>query len=122
MRQFDSDGDGQVSIEEALEGFDGLQADEQRFREVIVEPSFSSFDLIDTDHDGAITAEEYRSYLVALTVDEATAETAFPHLDLDGDGLLSRDEFVQLTEEYYTSDDPDAAGSWSYGKSPSGAS
>lgn len=121
LRQFDSDGDGQVTIEEALEGFDGLHADEQRFREVIVEPSFSSFDLIDTDHDGAITAEEYRSYLVAMTVDEATAETAFAHLDLDGDGLLSRDEFVQLMEEYFTSDDPDAVAGWLFGKSPSDA-
>jgi hypothetical protein len=52
-----------------------------------------------------------------MSIDEATAQTAFPHLDLDGDGLLSRDEFVQLTEEYYTSDDPDAVGGWLYGKS-----
>ena len=121
LRQFDSNGDGQVSIEEALAGFDGLHADQQRFREVIVEPAFSSFDLIDTDHDGAITADEYCSFLVAMSIDEAIARTAFPHLDLDGDGLLSREEFVQLTEEYYTSEDPDAAGGWLYGKPPSGA-
>jgi Ca2+-binding EF-hand superfamily protein len=56
-----------------------------------------------------------------MTVDEATAQTAFAHLDLDGDGLLSRDEFVQLTEEYFTSDDPDAVGGWLFGKSPSHA-
>jgi Ca2+-binding EF-hand superfamily protein len=122
LRQFDSDGDGRVTIEEALKGFDGLHADQQRYREVIIEPSYSSFDLIDTDHDGQITAEEHRAYLIALSVDEATAETAFEHLDLDGDGFLSREEFVQLTDEFYTSDDPDAAGAWLYGKAPANAS
>jgi Ca2+-binding EF-hand superfamily protein len=122
LRQFDSNGDGRVSIEEALEGFDGLHADQQRYREVIIEPSYSAFDLIDTDHDGRITAEEYRAYLIAMSVDEATAATAFEHLDLNGDGFLSREEFVQLTDEFYTSDDPDAAGGWLYGKSPSGSS
>jgi juvenile hormone diol kinase len=122
MRQFDSDGDGQVTIEEALEGFDMLYADQPRYREVIIEPAYSSFDLIDTDHDGRITAEEHRAYLIALSVDVATAETAFEHLDINGDGFLSREEFVQLMDEFYTSDDPDAAGGWFYGKSPSGAS
>ena len=59
---------------------------------------------------------------MALSVAQATAETAFEHLDLDGDGFLSREEFVQLIDEFYTSDDPDAAGTWLYGKSPSNAS
>jgi juvenile hormone diol kinase len=121
MRQFDSNGDGRVTVEEALKGFDALHADPQRYREVIVEPAYSSFDLIDTDHDGRITAEEHRAYLIALSVDEATAETAFEHLDLNGDGFLSREEFVQLIDEFYTSDDPDVAGGWFYGKSPSRA-
>jgi hypothetical protein len=31
---------------------------------------------IDTDHDGRITAEEHRAYLIAMSVDEAAAETA----------------------------------------------
>ena len=118
LRQFDTDGDGRVSIEEALAGFDGLHDDAQRYHEVIVEPSYSVFDLIDTDHDGRITADEHRAYLLALTVDEAIADVAFEHLDLDGDGYVSRDEFVQLMAEFFTSEDPDVAGGWMFGKSP----
>lgn len=118
LKQFDADGDGRVTIDEALAGFDGLHADAERYRKVIVEPSYSVFDLIDTDHDGRITAEEHRDFLVTMTVDEAAAASAFAHLDADGDGFLTRDEYVRLMDEFYTSDDPDAAGGWLFGGTP----
>jgi hypothetical protein len=76
----------------------------------------AALDLIDADHDGRITAAEHRAFLVAMTVDPTRAATAFPHLDTDGDGFLSREEYVQLMEEFYTSDQPDSAGSWILGK------
>jgi Ca2+-binding EF-hand superfamily protein len=120
LRQFDGDSDGRVTLEEALAGFDGLHADSQRFHKVIIEPSYSFFDLIDADHDGRITAAEHHAFLVAMTVDPARAAAAFPHLDADGDGFLSREEYVQLMEEFYTSDDPDSPGSWLLGKADQG--
>jgi hypothetical protein len=44
----------------------------------------------DTDKDGVLTLEEYRTGLTKPT----NAETRFRNFDKDGDGKLTRDEFV----------------------------
>ncbi|MBV9140846.1 MAG: hypothetical protein JO115_08000 [Pseudonocardiales bacterium] len=47
---------------------------------------------------------------------EAEANEAFAHLDTDGDGLLSAEEFIRATIEYWSSTDPDAPGNWWMGR------
>src|SRR4051794_12968434 len=44
------------------------------------------------------------------------ADEAFRHLDQDGDGYLSADEFITAIVEYWSSDDPDAPGNWAMGR------
>lgn len=116
FREFDKDGDDRVTLEECLEGYEALYADPERYKRVIVVPSYSTFDLMDTDHDGMVNADEHRTFLIAMGVDEESADEAFPRMDGDGDGYVSREEFVQLMDEHFTSDDPDAAGAWMFGK------
>jgi Ca2+-binding EF-hand superfamily protein len=45
-----------------------------------------------------------------------SADEAFAHLDTDGDGRLSAEEFVTAIIEFWTSRDPDAPGNWWTGK------
>ena len=47
---------------------------------------------------------------------EADAHEAFVHLDTDGDGLLSAEEFIRATIEFWSSTDPDAPGNWWMGR------
>ncbi|MEO3809455.1 EF-hand domain-containing protein [Sphaerisporangium sp. B11E5] len=54
-----------------------------------------TFDLVDADKDGLISAEELVRLMEVLgqPVTVETAEAAVQQLDMDGDGLISLDEF-----------------------------
>ncbi|MEV0676499.1 EF-hand domain-containing protein [Actinosynnema sp. NPDC050436] len=71
-------------------------------------------DIADTDADGRVGPAEFlvfqRGHFPGLTDEDATE--AFGHLDTDGDGHLTGEEFVRACVEYWTSTDPDAPGNW----------
>jgi Ca2+-binding EF-hand superfamily protein len=74
--------------------------------------------IADTDHDGQVSPEEFlafqRGHFPDLT--EADANEAFSHLDVDGDGLLSAEEFTRAIIEFWSSTDPNARGNWWMGR------
>lgn len=67
------------------------------------------FDMMDEDGDGRGTPREYALWLNAFTP-EADAQAAFERLDVNGDGVLTRDEAVGLLKEFLLSNDPEAPG------------
>ena len=73
------------------------------------------FELFDTDKDGKLSKSEYRNILVAFNVHTDRLDGSFTKMDLNQDGYLTKDEILQLTYEYYYSEDPNAAGNWLYG-------
>ncbi|MBN6040298.1 EF-hand domain-containing protein [Amycolatopsis sp. 195334CR] len=74
--------------------------------------------IADTDADGGVGPAEFaafqRGHFPHLT--DADLAEAFTHLDTDGDGHLSGEEFTRAVVEYWTSADPDAPGNWWMGK------
>jgi Ca2+-binding EF-hand superfamily protein len=70
--------------------------------------------IADTDQDGQVGPAEFltfqRGHFPGLA--EAVADEAFRHLDRDGDGRLSADEFTDAVVEFWSSTDPDAPGNW----------
>ncbi|AWW37440.1 MULTISPECIES: EF-hand domain-containing protein [Streptomyces] len=61
-----------------------------------IEEARKQFERIDTDGDGEITAAEFKTALAQggdWNVTEAVAEALIAHRDLDGDKMLSFDEF-----------------------------
>ncbi|GGV31495.1 EF-hand domain-containing protein [Streptomyces griseoflavus] len=61
-----------------------------------IEEARKQFDRIDTDGDGFITAAEFKTALAQggdWNVTEAVAEALIKSRDLDGDKVLSFDEF-----------------------------
>ncbi|MDV9193095.1 EF-hand domain-containing protein [Streptomyces sp. SR27] len=74
------------------------------------------FDLIDSNYDNEVDKEEFHTYVTKVwRVDSPEAMEAFVRLDTDGDGCISRSEFIRAQREYYFSNDPDAAGSLLFG-------
>ncbi|KDN88038.1 EF-hand domain-containing protein [Kitasatospora cheerisanensis] len=75
----------------------------------------------DADGNGEVDADEFfafqRGHFPHLR--RIDADTAFAHLDRDGDGALSPEEFVTAIVEYWSSRDPQAPGNWWTG-SPQG--
>ncbi|NEP74280.1 MAG: hypothetical protein F6K25_20965 [Okeania sp. SIO2G4] len=61
------------------------------------------FDIIDTDHSGQISREEYRKYLALYTGVEQPdhADQAFDSIDSDKSGSISREEFVEAHRRYW---------------------
>ncbi|HEX7277417.1 MAG TPA: EF-hand domain-containing protein [Acidimicrobiales bacterium] len=111
LRAADADGDGRVTVEEAL------SYQEQTFTpEVVTGFARVVFPTLDHDGDGAIGPEEYRQYLsTSPAFDTTAADETFRRLDTDGDGRITAAEFEQLYLEYFLSDDPDAPGSSLWG-------
>ncbi len=115
LRTFDTDGDGRVSIEECLGGFEALYADPEHNQRLLVEPNKGIFDLIDVDRDGRISVDEHRAWLQAMNVSEDEIAIAFEHLDPNEHGYLSREEFVELHHQFFTDENPDVPGAWLFG-------
>lgn len=74
--------------------------------------------IADIDHDGQLGPAEFftfqRGHQPNLT--ETDANEAFSHLDVDGDGLLSTEEFTRAVIEFWSSTDPNAPGNWLMGR------
>lgn len=73
------------------------------------------FDLYDVDEDGVISEAEFAAFFDAHGIARELAAKSFARMDQNGDGGITRDEFVQLTREFLLSDDPTSPGNHLYG-------
>jgi Ca2+-binding EF-hand superfamily protein len=92
-----------------------FSADAARFEEVMRPIFNSAFDIIDANSDGVVSVEEYRAFCTAYGIDVSWADRAFPLMDLNKRGCLTRQEVFILLSDYFYSVDPDGAGNAFYG-------
>lgn len=116
MNRSDADGDGAVTLQEWLDYHEEMLADEARFEYTVAFSAGVMFALMDVDENGTISLEEYGQWLQAWGIadDELTPEV-FARLDRNGDGTLSQNEVLDMTREFYYSEDPEAPGNWCMG-------
>lgn len=121
-RHLDADHNGEVSLAEWLAFH--IQAFLSDPMVNGMDPQFSSalnstakffLELLDSDGDGKVTAEDYVLFCGAYNVGEDEALAAFEMFDRNNNGILSQEEVVQMVEEFYLSDDPEALGNRFFG-------
>jgi Ca2+-binding EF-hand superfamily protein len=73
------------------------------------------FELMDVRGEGQLGIAEYAAWCEAYQL-PGDPDRMFRQLDQDGDGLISKPEFLRLTLEFLASEDPDAAGNVLWGQ------
>ncbi|MBN1979793.1 MAG: EF-hand domain-containing protein [Anaerolineae bacterium] len=114
LKTVDVDESSRVTLEEWLAYHEEMLQDEKRFEGTALMAIEVMFALMDRNRDGKITLEEYGECMKALRIKDIT-EKVLQKLDLNGNGILSKEEVLQLTREFFYSDDPDAPGNWALG-------
>lgn len=112
LKQFDSDGDGEVSLEEYVAGFADFLGQREVFMnsmDVLVDAFFA---LADRDRDGRVDESELILHFRAWNHSEDQAREAFQRLDRNSNGAISKEEWMANLEEFYYSEDPTAPGNW----------
>lgn len=107
-----SDSDERVTLDEVLRVVDHLAQDP----EPVVATATAMFEAIDENGDGRIDAAEYRQLIETWNGTATDTDEIFHLLDLDGDGHVSEDEFVELWTEFWAGDNANAAGTWVFGR------
>jgi Ca2+-binding EF-hand superfamily protein len=112
LRQVDRDGDGRLDPEEWLRALAELAGSGPSHEHLFADLLDQSFELLDTDADGAVSCAEFALWLGATGLGEDVARRTFESCDLDGDGLLSKSEVGFLLLDFFYGEDPETRGSW----------
>lgn len=86
-----------------------------RSEDYISKVSTYLFSIFDQDGDGFIDEKEYLDMFKAYGLYTAPAKKAFDLLDLNSDGLLSKEELIKAFEEFFFAKDEKAPGNWIFG-------
>jgi Ca2+-binding EF-hand superfamily protein len=121
-RNLDADNDGGITLAEWLAFHIKCFLEDPKDKGMA--PEFSSalsstakffLDLLDSDGDGVVTVDDYVLFCGAYNVGENEARIGFKMFDRDGNGQLSHQEVVEMVQEFYLSDDPQALGNLFFG-------
>jgi Ca2+-binding EF-hand superfamily protein len=112
LKQFDSSGDGEVSLEEYVAGFSAFLSKRDMFMDGMNMLVDAFYTLADRDNDGRINEDDLIRHFRAWSHTEEQAREAFRKLDRNGNGAISKEEWMANLEEFYYSEDPDSPGNW----------
>lgn len=101
-----------VRLEDVLAVVDRLPG----MAEAVHATADAMFEATDENGDGRISRPEYRQLIEAWNGRATDTDEVFDLLDLDGDGYLSHAEFRELWTQFWAGDDPDAPGTWVFGR------
>ena len=111
----DGDRDGSVNLSEWLDYWEGVLNADERYQSEVVSVVARLFEFFDTDEDGFIGPQEFADLYSVYGLSSALARSIFTDLDANGDGVISRQELMDIGHHFYRGDDPDAPGNRLFG-------
>lgn len=115
----DMDENNRLTISEFLIGFDFIINEmPESFEKVLIQVPYYLFQIHDTNQDGVISREEYKVFLddIGSGLDDEAIDKLFIKIDLDGNKVITKDEFNQFVFQFYFSNNEDEPGNFLYGK------
>ena len=111
----DADQDGGIDIDEWLAYWQLALEEDDRYEaevEAITDRLFTVFDL---DEDDSIGAHEFSDFYGVFGLGVDLARTVFRELDTNGDGVITRQELLEISREFYRGTDVEASGNVLFG-------
>ncbi|MFJ6621255.1 oxygenase MpaB family protein [Kitasatospora sp. NPDC091335] len=107
----DANGDGKVSREEFVAAtLAGCDRDEAYLERGLLPALRAVFDAADSDGSGFLEFDEYRAVFGGPRVHPVELSHGFRQLDTDGDGRITREEFLRGFTEFFTARADSVAG------------
>lgn len=106
--------DGRVNLDEWLTYYDIVLSDRSH-EEELLSLAEVVFNVLDVDESGHLDKNEWTALFRAYKIPVVYIDETFACIDLDGDGVLSKEEVLSMLREFYYSDDPNATGNYMFG-------
>lgn len=107
--------DNLVTLNEYFDYFDRSLNAEGGYETQVRSIGDLAFMVSDRDGDGVITLDEFRGFYRAIGLDGSFADDLYRRLQLTPDSRMSKDANLELIRQFFTSEDPQAAGNWFMG-------
>ncbi len=101
----DVNSDKKISLQEWLAYYDEVLENQERYFKEVQSLMKLIFDVFDADGDGQLCKEEWTELFQVYNIHPAYAPLAFEQLDMNDDGVLSKDEILILIDDFFCGDD-----------------
>ncbi len=110
-----SNRDRKVALEEWLNHYDQILNNPDKYAEQMRTMMELIFEVFDANGDGQISQDEWAGLLRVFNISSVYAANVFAKLDTNSDGVLNKEEVIQLYHNFFYSNQPDAPGNEMFG-------
>jgi len=104
----------QVSLEEWFIYYD-IVLNDPSYHEETLALTETVFTVVDTDESGHLDQQEWANFFRVYNIPVIYVAETFTRIDLDGNGVLTKDEVLTMIKEFYFSNDPEVSGNYMFG-------